>query len=60
MAEFHEELVKDWTVEQLEVYIGELKKRAVDLDNWIKYLKNLKKKKVRSKPVFDNGVRGGA
>jgi hypothetical protein len=62
MSDFHKELLteltKDWTVEQLEVYIGELRLKAVELDRWIAHIKALQKKKVK-KPVFDTDSRGG-
>jgi len=62
MDQLHKELlseiVNDWGVEQLEVYIGELRKRAVELEKWITHVKLLQRKKVR-KPVHETGARDG-
>jgi hypothetical protein len=62
MKEFHKELldslIKDWTLEQIETYITELEEREVELTNWIRYLKTVRKKKAR-KPPLDTGDRGG-
>lgn len=63
MDDFHKalssELIKDWSITQLEIYIHELERRASQLDEWIKHVKTLRKKKMRQPPV-DTGVRGGA
>jgi hypothetical protein len=62
MDEFHKELlielVKDWTLVALDVYLAELQERARDMDDWIKLVKIIRRKKVR-KPIYDTGVRGG-
>lgn len=63
MDELHKELlselIKDWTIVQLDTYLNELEVRAVQLDRWIKHVKTIKRKRTR-KPVYDTGVRGGA
>ena len=63
MYDFHKdllnELVKDWTVQQVDTYIAELEERVTMLHDWVKHVKIVRKKKMR-KPVFDNGVRSGA
>lgn len=62
MIEFHKELlselIKDWDAVQLEKYLGELRQREVELGKWIKYVKNLQRRKVR-KPAFNTDTRGG-
>ena len=62
MDDFHKELlgslVKDWNVGQLEFYITELEERIVLLNEWIAYLRILKRKMTRKQPL-DTGVRGG-
>ncbi len=62
MNEFHKEMlseiIKDWTTEQLEIYIEGLEKREIELSDWIKHLRTIRRKKTR-KPVYDNGPRGG-
>lgn len=62
MSDYHKELLdeilKDWTTEQLEVYITGLEERLTQLDNWVGHLKTIRKKKLRKRPV-DTGVRGG-
>ena len=61
MNDFHKELlseiVRDWTIEQVEDYIALLEKRAVDLGEWIKHLRTIRRKKARK--VFDTGARDG-
>lgn len=63
MSDFHKELVtdlfKDWSLVQLETYIHQLEQRRVELDDWIKHVKTIRRKRMR-KTVFDNGVRGGS
>lgn len=62
MSDFHKELLseltEDWNIQQLETYIYELQKRAVELNDWIKHVKTIRRKKVRKPPV-DTGTRGG-
>lgn len=62
MSDYHKELLdeilKDWTTEQLEVYITGLEERLTQLDNWVGHLKTIRKKKLRKRPV-DTGTRGG-
>lgn len=62
MSEYHKELlngiVKDWTIEQIEDYIAQLEKRAEGLNDWIKHLKTIRKKKAR-KTSPDTGARDG-
>jgi len=62
MNDFHKDMlkdvIKDWSVEQVEDYINELEERASDLSEWIRLLKMIRRKKIR-KPVYDNGPRGG-
>jgi len=61
MDDFQKELVtdliKNWSDAELEAYVAELNTRAVQLDNWIRHVKTLRKKK-RKRPM-DTGVRGG-
>lgn len=62
MIEFHKELlseiINDWDVTQLESYLGQLRKRQVELDKWIAHVKILQRKKVK-KPVYETGARDG-
>ena len=62
MNEFHKEMlgeiIKDWNLAQIEIYIEGLEKREIELSEWIKHLKTIRKRKVR-KPIYDNGPRGG-
>jgi hypothetical protein len=58
MNDFSKELVDPWTVEQLDTYIKELEIRVDDTNKWIKYLRQLRRKKVRKSPI-DTGARDG-
>jgi hypothetical protein len=62
MKEFHKEmldsLIKDWNWLQIDNYITELEETETELNGWIRYLKTVRKKKIRKPPV-DTGTRGG-
>jgi hypothetical protein len=62
MSDFHKELltelVKDWTLMQLNEYIIQLEHRRNEMDEWIHHAKILRRKKSRKTPV-DTGGRGG-
>ena len=62
MSEYHKELldgiVKDWTVKQIEDYITELENRVAGINEWIKHLRTIRKKKTR-KTSPDTGIRSG-
>jgi len=62
MSDFHKELltelVKDWTLMQLNEYIIQLEHRRNEMDEWIHHAKILRRKKSK-KIVVDTGVRGG-
>jgi hypothetical protein len=61
MGDYKEELltvVRGWTLEQLDVYIGLLEMRQVDTHAIIKELRIIRRKKVGRKTP-DNGMRGG-
>jgi hypothetical protein len=63
MSDFHKELltelVKDWTLMQLNEYIIQLEHRRNEMDEWIHHAKILRRKKSRKPPV-DTGGRSGA
>ena len=62
MSEFHKELldeiIREWTNDQVNHYIAQLELRAVDLSEWIRHLKTVRRRRTR-KMTPDNGVRGG-
>jgi hypothetical protein len=62
MNDFHQELldeiIREWTTNQVNNYIIQLEKRAVDLKEWIRHLKTIRKRKTRKAPL-DTGTRGG-
>jgi hypothetical protein len=62
MSDFHKELITEilqtWSVSQIEEYIDQLEERAVNLSDWIKHLKTIRRRKAR-RLTPDNGVRGG-
>jgi uncharacterized small protein (DUF1192 family) len=62
MQEFHKEMldtiIKDWDLTKVETYIAELEERRALLDQWIRHLKDTRRKKMR-KPAFDTGDRSG-
>jgi hypothetical protein len=63
MNDFHKELLSEiiqtWNVEKIESYIVLLEQRSIDLNDWIKHLRTIRRKKTRKQPL-DTGVRGGA
>ena len=63
MSDFHKELltelVKDWTLMQLNEYIIQLEHRRNEMDDWIHHAKILRRKKNKKPPV-DTGGRSGA
>lgn len=62
MKNFHmetlSELISEWPTERLEEYITQLEQRQLDLGEWIRHLKTIRRKKMR-KPALDTGTRGG-
>jgi hypothetical protein len=62
MNEFHKEMldtiIKDWDVVKVDTYISELEERGKLLKEWIRHLRVIRKKKVRTHPV-DTGIRSG-
>ena len=62
MAEFHKdllnELIKDWDDTRLETYIHELEDRVKLLNEWIRHVRTVRRKRTR-KSVFNNDTRGG-
>jgi hypothetical protein len=52
------ELIKEWNISKIEEYIAQLEQRLVKIDDWIKYVKTIRRKKVRKIPL-DTGTRGG-
>lgn len=63
MNEFHKELladlVKNWSMVELNLYLAELRDRAREMDKWIRVVEAIRKKQARKPPV-DTGVRGGS
>lgn len=53
--ELLDEIIKEWTTNQVNNYIAQLEEREKNLKQWIRHLKSIRKRK---KPL-DNGVRGG-
>lgn len=62
MSEFHKELldeiIREWTANQVDNYIMQLEERAIHLSEWIKHLKTIRRRKSR-RLTPDNGLRGG-
>jgi hypothetical protein len=62
MSDFHKELltelVKDWSLMQLNEYIIQLELRRADMDEWINHAKKLRRKRNKKPPV-DTGGRSG-
>lgn len=50
-------VVSQWTVEQLDIYIKELETRITDTQMLLKELRLIRKKKNRK--TYDNGTLGG-
>jgi hypothetical protein len=52
------EIVQEWTQEQIDEYLAQLRDRREQLDTWIRYVQTIRKKK-RSKSTPENGPRDG-
>jgi len=52
------DLIKDWTLQQLDDYIVQLHTKQVELNEWLKEVQAIRRKKTPKKPV-DTGTRGG-
>jgi hypothetical protein len=64
MNEFHKELlnelVETWSVDQVDDYILQLTTRMNELNDWLKSVQMIRRKKMRNyKKMLDTGVRGG-
>lgn len=62
MSSFHEELltdlIKDWSLEQINIYLVELRVKREDMDKWIRHVEAFRRKKM-PKVSKDNGPRDG-
>jgi hypothetical protein len=62
MSDFHKELldeiIREWTTNQLNNYITQLEYREIDLKEWIRHLKSIRKKRTKKAPL-DTGTRSG-
>ena len=52
------EIIEEWTVEQIENYIARLDARMIQINDYIKFLRTIKKKKTPKKPL-ETGPRDG-
>ena len=54
------EIIQTWSLEQVDDYILQLTTRRIELDDWLKSVQMIRRKKMRKyKKVLDTGVRGG-
>lgn len=62
MPDYHKELLseilQEWSIAKVEGYILQLEQKRIEMEDWIKHVKSIRKKKVRKAPM-DTGVRGG-
>ena len=54
------EIIANWTIEQMDNYISELMERRVELDKWIRHVQMVRRRRVRKeKKPLDTGDRHG-
>jgi hypothetical protein len=64
MSDFQKELLNEiiednWNLADIDAYIDKLVVRSLELNDWIKHVKAIKKKRTKSKSTPENGPRDG-
>jgi hypothetical protein len=53
------ELVKEWSVKELDAYLTQLKARHAEEGEWIRTVQEIRRKLVKKKTTPENGPRDG-
>ena len=53
------DIVKEWSVKELDTYIGQLQERHKEEGEWIRTVQQIRRKLVKSKTTPENGPRDG-
>ena len=53
------DIVKEWSVKELDIYLTQLKDRHAEEGAWIRTVQQIRRKLVRSKSTPENGPRDG-
>jgi len=53
------EIIEEWDIVRLDGYIYHLKEKEEHLEEWIRQVQAIRRKKVKSKSTPENGARDG-